>query len=1147
LMIDAPEGRLDGGTDGYAGVLEYATAAFDESSAVALADDFVRLLRTWTVDPERSVTEATEAAGLSASRALTPRAPTQPASLRERSNLTDRQLRVWTESRLYPQSRAYNIVTQLPLDLELDVGAFRRALDGLARSADTLRARVLDVDGAPRWVFADPDGVGAGDRLEVATVRDQEVEAWIAQWSREPLDPSSQPFATALLQVGPARWIWVWHQHQLFTDEESTARLFSLQATLYRRACAGEACPTIERPSLHAHLEHDARARRSAALAQAERFWRPLVETPSEPLRPYGSTGVKQGLAVRRVVVELGARRSAALRQAIEHVRAATDGELDDAQRRWCLVLLAAWAHRATERRRLVIGVSWRSPSPDADGVIGLLTNVVPVELEVGPATTFADLLDQVASRWSQARAHGTWAVPNPIDRPVFDLALHVRTGSPLRFAGAPVVSRSVPTGEAFESITLHLGDDPGTDSLRVELDVHDDVISPEHEQLLRSHLSSLIDIFCDAPQTALEDTCVEPSRRSTWPVEHATVLDAFDRHVAERPEHPALVGTSTLTYRQLDACARGLAERLVARGVGAEQVVGVDTRDRFAALVAILGILRSGAAYLPLDPQLPPARLSSMRERAGVQLVVADPEHGAALGVSPRQVVDITPTPARDGRALPRPRATSRAYVMFTSGSTGTPKGVEVEHQNLAAYASAAVQTYGFEPRDRVLQFITLSFDVSLMELFGAWTCGATLVVRDEQMLLDPERFVAFCRDKDITILNFPTGYWQQWIGVLAQREIAWPASVRTVLVGGDRLTREAAAAWRDYIGGQGRQIPLIPLINCYGPTEATVYATVHSVAASVADPRHAEIPIGRALGATQTHVVDRRGRPVGPGIVGELWLGGPLVARGYINDPAQTAAKFIPNPFSSRPGERLYRTGDRVRRRLDGVLEFLGRTDGQVKIRGFRVELGEVEAAIRQQPGIRAAAVVASPTPGGESLELVAYIEAQIPEVAEIPALRDALRRELPPFMVPARVHALERMPLDRNGKIDRRSLSPKLARPAADPVALVPPTNALERTIAQIWADALGVEQVSIHANFFEIGGTSLSLLQIHPRLRDEVGCDLPVAELFAHPTVHRLAQRLQRDAAGPQGAAQDRAQRRRAAAARMRRRASNGGTR
>jgi amino acid adenylation domain-containing protein len=546
-------------------------------------------------------------------------------------------------------------------------------------------------------------------------------------------------------------------------------------------------------------------------------------------------------------------------------------------------------------------------------------------------------------------------------------------------------------------------------------------------------------------------------------------VADLVEAAAARHPEATAVLAEDgSLTYAELDARANALARHLQSLGVGPDVTVGVSMHRSVDLAVALLGVLKAGGACLPLDPTYPDDRLEFMADDAGVVTVLTD-------------------APA-DGPAAPPPRTTGPehlAYVIYTSGSTGRPKGVMLTHRGLVNHHRAVVDLYGLGPGDRVLQFCSLGFDASIEEIFPTWAAGATVVFRPEDAPLLGRDWLAWLRDRRVTVMNLPTAYWHAWVRDLDASGQAAPEGIRLLVVGGEKALGPSYRAWRRVAGERSRWI------NAYGPTETTCMSTFYEASGDEdRDP-----PIGRPLRGTTVAVID-----------GELLIGGLGLARGYLNAPELTAERFV-----QHGSERMYRTGDLVRELPGGDLDYLGRVDEQVKIRGFRIETGEVEAALVRHPGVAEAVVVARDDSPGDR-HLVAYVVGG----AGAGELRSHLAARLPAHMVPPAYVTLDALPLTPNGKVDRDGLpAPERTRSSA-----TTRTSAEDR-LAVIWAGALGLDagHIGPDDDFFELGGHSLVATQVIAQVRDQFGTTTPLRAVFQAPTLAGLASLIEAEGSGP----------------------------
>jgi amino acid adenylation domain-containing protein len=630
------------------------------------------------------------------------------------------------------------------------------------------------------------------------------------------------------------------------------------------------------------------------------------------------------------------------------------------------------------------------------------------------------------------------------------------------------------------------------------------------------------------------------PPARSMAP---GFVHELFERQAERQPDAVAVIAADErVTYRELNARANRLAHRLRAAGAGPEVRVGVLLDRSIEMVTALLAVLKAGAAYVPMDPAYPADRLAFMASDSGMPLLVttralvgarpglASAGRAATVVCLDEQAAEIAREPETNPRVAIH--GANLAYVIYTSGSTGTPKGVQVPHGALANYTQVAAETFELTPADRVLQFASISFDTMAEEIYPCLARGAALALRTHAMLASVPAFLRQIREWRISVLNFPTAYWHELTRQMLDGGFDLPDDVRLTILGGERAQPERVGAWQARFGRRVR------LINSYGPTESTIVATYFEVPADDAGRwATADVPIGRPIPNASVYVLGPNLEPVPAGVPGELYVGGAGVARGYLNQPALTAERFVPDPFGGTPGARLYRTGDLVRYRANGEIEFLGRVDDQIKIRGFRVEVGEVEAALLRDDAVEHAAVLLREDQPGDR-RLVAYAVLRQTSVTAH-ELRTRLRSVLPDYMVPDAFVLVDAMPLTPNGKVDHAALpAPDQERQAAE--AYVAPRTQVEQRIAAIWADVLRVERVGLDDNFFDLGGHSLLVIQLHARLREAFGDELSVIDLFKVPTVRLLADRLNRAAEAPHPAAhrvQDRASQQRQAFQRL----------
>ncbi len=1056
---------------------------------------------------------------------------------------------------------------QLTCTLEgpLDTVAFRRAWQATIDRHPALRTAFL-WEGLERPLQVVRSGVllpWSEEDLRrrpdpAAAARERAAEEW-----GRPFELGRAPLMRALLlRTGEAEHRFVWSYHHLLFDGWCFSLLLRDVFELYKAALAGR---TADLPPVRPYRDFIAWVMRRDPREAAEYFRRTLAgfaePTPlplDRPLDPSLDQPLDQPLEA--AAVDAGPRE-----EAIELSRAVAAGlgELAESRGLTASTLVqGAWAlllARVAGERDVVFGtvVSGRPAElPGVESMIGLFINTLPARFAVDPRAPLAAWLAAAQERLVELRQHETAALA------LVQRASEVPPGEALfqslvAFENYPVEES---LGEGLRGLSVHdlttgdrsdyplaltalPGGAPGRRELALRLS-YDRRTDATTARRLLGHLERLLAAFAADPERALGDLPMlgEAERHQLvveWndgdPAPAAPGGELLHGLVAAQarrtPGSLALLApnrelTRELTYAELDRRARSLASRLRSLGVGPEARVALVAERSAEMVVAVLGVLAAGAAYVPIDPETPADRLAFFVADARPALLLASDALAARLaedlaraGAHPPMppmppmppilpigdLLDEAGEPASG--ALPEVDPESLAYVIYTSGSTGTPKGVAVAHRSAAAYVREIARRYALAPGDRELQFASLSFDPSVEEIFAPLAAGAAVVLRTGAAE-EPARFLAASAAQGITVLSLPTAYWHQVAAAFEGGGLTPPPGLRLVVVGGERTLPERWAGWAR---GTARGVRLV---NAYGPTEATIAATLaeHPRAADPLAGRR-EVPIGRPLPGWRAHVVDRDLCPAPAGAPGELLLGGVGLARGYLDRPDLTAERFVPDPFSTAPGARLYRTGDLVCRLPDGTLEFAGRIDTQVKVRGFRIELGEIEAALATHPSVREAAAGTRDDASGNR-RLVGYVvlaepAGRRPEGEVAAELRAFVAGRLPAYMVPSQLVVLPALPLTATDKVDRRALALLAPEAPREERAYRAPRNPVEERLAAIWSELLRLDWVGLDDDFFALGGHSLLATQLASRLRRDFQIDLPLSRLFELRRLEDLA--------------------------------------
>ncbi|WP_095197365.1 non-ribosomal peptide synthase/polyketide synthase [Pseudomonas sp. Irchel 3A7] len=987
-------------------------------------------------------------------------------------------------------------VNQLSVEVEgLQVPRFRAAWQVLIERHEVLRAAFRWRDG-----LADPlQAVFAEVELPIEeldwrnrTDTEQALSELAAAEQAKGFDLSCPPLMRFILvRLGEARYQMIWIYHHLLLDGWSASRLLGEMLRLYHH----DSLPALT----GRYADYIAWLQRQDG-AQAEGFWRErlaLLEAPTILAKASGAAGVGHGV----MYSDLDAEATRKLHSFAKRQRVTLNTLVQGA---WLLLL-----QRHSGQRSVAFGATVAGRPTGLAGaqeMLGLFINTLPVIQTLDPQQPLGEWLRELQDynlsvrdyehtplsdiqRWAGQGGQGLFDSIIVFENHPVDRALKGGEEGELRFT-------DVGSG-GVTNFPMDLMVSANDEGLEVEYLYLRDRFSDVEVERIRAQLEGLLRALPEDADRLLGNIGLPEARLGLPQVstDQADLLHSFNRHVIAQPEKVALFCEDReVSYAQLEAQANGLAQQLIARGIGAENLVAVALPRSERTIVAFLAVLKAGAAYLPLDLAYPAERLAYMLSDSAASLLLCDSDLGERLPLAdcpPRLLLDQLTV--ADNAECPdsAPLPGHLTYLIYTSGSTGQPKGVAVGRGPIARHCRGIIDLYELAPQSRELHFMSFAFDGAQERWLSVLLAGGSLVIREDS-LWTPEQTLEVLHRHSITVACFPPAYLQQMAEV-AER-LGNPPAVQVYCFGGDAVPDASFEQVKRALRPQR-------LVNGYGPTETVVTPLLWRAEVSeTCDAAYA--PIGRGVAGRGLYILDADLNPLPVGVSGELYLGGDCLARGYHQRPGMSAERFIPDPFEA--GGRMYRTGDLVRQRECGLIDYLGRLDQQVKIRGFRIELGEIEARLRDCAGVQDAAVVVHDTPTGK--QLVGYVVA-LGTAGLDRRLKAELQAQLPDYMVPARILVLERFPLSANGKIDRRALP----EPEWAIGGYRAPRNALEQALTAIWQDVLGVPQVGIDDNFFELGGDSLQVLKVISRVRSQshLGFELKLRDLMQKPCIAELS--------------------------------------
>src|SRR5262245_8812228 len=1010
--------------------------------------------------------------------------------------LSAAQLGIWFAQQLNPSSPAYNIGEYIEIHGSVDPVLFERALRQVVAETDALRVQIIEHAGDPRQLIGPPSSWSM-PIIDVSAEPDARdaAESWMQADMAQPIEPTRGPlFGYALFKAADNRFYWYARYHHIVMDAFGMWLIARRVANVYTQLMIGRTTHDGSFGSLAVLLEEDAAYRASEQFAQDRRYWIDYLADRPEPVTLRGRASSDSRGFLRHTACL--PRRSADDLRSIAHRTGASVAQIISAA-------TAIFLHRLTSAKDLVFGLPVAARSDVLRRTPGMVSNVLPLRVAVRPDMTVSEVLGETSWQMRRVLRHQRYQIAD-LRRDVggivngdalFGLSVNImRFNYDFSFAGNTAVAHNLSLCPV-EDLSIAVYDRADRGPLRIDFDAnptfHTAADLADHQQRFLRLLTAIGDPDVAIGRLEILSAAERRTLLQDWngterALPAATLPQLFAAQAGKTPDAVAVVfAGEQLSYGELEVRANQLAHHLRALGVGAESVVGVCLERSLELVVCLLGILKAGGAYLPLDPGYPAERLSFMLADAGAALLLTQSGLGDRVGAPGVRRLELDgaaaaiaahPESAPAGAVGPH----NLAYVIYTSGSTGTPKGVAVTHHGIPHLAAAQIDRFAITSQSRVLQFASPSFDAAVSEIATALVSGATLVLAAAER--GGDALAGLICEHNVSHATLPP---------VLLADLPEDVPLQTLIVAGEACPADVVARW-----SAGRR-----MINAYGPTEATVCATMSEALSGACVP-----PLGRPIWNTRIYVLDGCLEPVPVGVVGELYIAGAGVGRGYVGRGGLTGERFVADRFGAA-GSRMYRSGDLARWRGDGVLEFVGRADQQIKVRGFRIEPGEIEAALLRHDSVTQAVVVARADRAGGS-QLVGYVVLAAGAQVDAAALRAHVGSRLPEYMVPSAIVVLEHLPLTANGKLDRGALPAPEVRASVLRFARSP----REELLCALFAEVLGLERVGIDDDFFALGGHSLLATRLISRIRSSLDVQLSIRSLFEAPTVAALAERL-----------------------------------
>ena len=1018
----------------------------------------------------------------------------EPQDIYQLSNLPKNQLWFWIGQNLEPDTPFFNMPMAITIKGNVEPDRFSEAFQQVVNRSDALRTIVKSENGVPHRIVL-PELIYQVEFIDLSkeTAPQTAFNRWADERCKQMFPMEKPMFDAVLFKIGEKEYIWYWCQHHLICDGWSTALVYRYVSEFYAKSFTHDLNKLPEFPSFEDYAKREQEYRQSESHRQSEKYWEETLAEPLDNLNFYGKTAREHGTSEAvRITRDLGQVRTDAIKELTKNKPFKSLSPHLSAFQIVSTCLLT-YLYRITGNTGLALGTLYHNRMTKEDkNTVGFFMETAPLRVNAAPEDTFESLFVKTKSASMEVMRHYRFAPGNPINNRAYDVAINYNNASYPDFAGMPMSIHWLHTGAWYshEPLAIQIHDFDETGTFTIAFDFNLGVFDSEAQERVIQHFFNCIDALLKDPTQSISHFKIltnkeeeylfgeykeQPSKEFSKECLH----QLFEKQAQKTPKNIAVYNMEKqYTYEELEKRANQLARHLVELGVSTDHPVGLSFTKHPDMIVAMLAILKAGGGYVPLDPNYPEDRLQYMIEDSEIQVLIAQSELINSLPKHTCKLVCIDTdwekiSNIKSDRLNIELSPNNLAYVIYTSGSTGQAKGVMIEHHSIVNYTLAAADSFGINEQEKVLQFASISFDTAGEEIYPCLATGATLYLADEDMTASAKSFFNACEREKISFVDLPTAFWHQITASIVEDNLELPTNIRSLIIGGERAQPQAVANWLEHEKN-------VQLINTYGPTECTIVSTYCELTKHNTS-REQEVPIGVPVTNMYAYVLSKQMQPVPIGVTGELYMGGEGLARGYLGQNQLTNEKFVKDPFSQDSSSRLYKTGDLVRFRRDGLLEYRDRADDQVKVRGFRIELGEVESALLKLNNIEQGIVIVSEAKAGEK-QLIAYYVTNGESDISPQNVRSKLKKSLPDYMVPQHIVRLDELPINATGKVNKKALPEPSEEAVILDVNYDPPETISQKEIAEVWRSILQTQNIGLYDNFFDSGGDSLLMMQL-----------------------------------------------------------------